>query len=266
MPAIFKSRQGQSPLLISFPHDGIVFPAAMKTGLSEYGLANTDCDWFISKLYGFVEAMDCSYLKPDYSRYVVDLNRSSEGGLLYPGKTETGICPLRTFDDRPIYKKGAGPGEEEIQARIASYWRPCHEHINNELARIKVIHGYALLWDAHSIRAEVPQLFDGVLPDLNFGTNDGLSCEKQMTDKLMSLAIEHSNYSVVLNGRFKGGYITRHYGDPDNGIHTIQLEISQAAYLSSSIPPRIDNEKAKSLSGLLERLTTVFCRSIPVGP
>ncbi len=254
MSEVFEYHQGNVPLLISFPHDGLAFPSGLKPGLSEAGSGNVDCDWFISKLYPFIKKLDVSYLKPNYSRYVVDLNRSAEGELLYPGKMETSICPLMTFDGEDIYINGEEPTEEEIERRIGSYWQPCHRHIRNELERIKSIHGYAILWDAHSIRAEVPRLFEGVLPDLNFGTNDGQSCEKQIADNLVSHTAEHAGYSFVLNGRFKGGYITRHYGDPLNNIQAIQVEINQSTYLTSSIGPCIDGEKASKLSELLEQL------------
>lgn len=254
MPEVFEYHQGHSPLLVSFPHDGVAFPSELKAGLSEVGLGNVDCDWFISKLYPKLKKLDVSYLKAVFSRYVVDLNRSTEGELLYPGKMETGICPLTSFDGEDIYKNGDEPTEDEIQTRIGSYWRPYHNHIESELERIKSLHGYAILWDAHSIRAEVPNLFEGVLPDLNFGTDDGRSCQAQLTDKLVSQSEEYSNYSVVLNGRFKGGYITRHYGDPDNDIHAMQLEINQSTYLRPSKEPSIDNEKVNKLSELLEQL------------
>ena len=262
MPEIFEFYQGTSPLLISFPHDGVAFPSDLRPRLSEVGLRNVDCDWFICKLYSFIEKLDVSYLKPAYSRYVVDLNRSAEGELLYPGKMETSICPQVTFDGEPVYRNGEGPTKKEIQSRIESYWQVYHDHIKNELERIKSIHAYAILWDAHSIRAEVPLLFDGVLPELNFGTNDGQSCQKQIVDKLVAQSEEYSNYSVVLNGRFKGGYITRHYGDPENNIHAIQLEINQSTYLTSSTGLSIDNEKTNKLSNLLERLVILLIDSV----
>ena len=167
---------------------------------------------------------------------------------------ETGVCPLTTFDRLPVYLPGKQPDVHEIRSRIESYWQPYHHHLQAELNRIKDRHGYAILWDAHSIRGEVPDLFDGVLPDLNFGTADGRSCGQAIIDPIVEHACTASDYSVVLNGRFKGGYITRRYGDPENGIHAIQLEINQNNYLEVSETPKIDHVKTRQLSRLLHSL------------
>jgi N-formylglutamate deformylase len=254
MPDIFEHHQGNSPLLVSFPHDGIEIPPDLLPRFKDIGKKSVDADWFISKPYEFIHALDISFIKPRYSRYVVDLNRSPEGELLYPGKMETGICPHSTFNGDPIYLEGKEPDKDEIQSRIDTYWRPYHHHIRTELDRIKKIHGRVILWEAHSIPGEVPQLFDGVLPDLNFGTADGASCEEHLINEVVKLAKLCPDYSVVLNGRFKGGYITRHYGDPANNIHSIQLEINQRNYLSNSESPAVDHVKSQRLSQLLEEL------------
>ena len=254
MPEIFEYHQGNSPILISSPHDGSRIPAELLSRFTETGKCNSDCDWFVSKLYNFIKETDISYIKAEYSRYVVDLNRSPEGELLYPGLMETGICPLNSFSGDPIYVKGKEPDESEIQARIENYWWPYHNHIRSELERIKKIHGQVILWDAHSISGEVPLLFDGELPDLNFGTANGASCHLSLVDELIKIAKQNSDYSVVLNQRFKGGYITRHYGDPANNINAIQLEINQSNYLGDSLPPLIDEHKSPRLSQLLQQL------------
>ena len=252
MPEVFEFHQGNSPLLISSPHDGTRIPSELISRFTDAGNSNSDCDWFVSKLYNFINKTDISYIKAEYSRYVVDLNRSPEGELLYPGLMETGICPLTSFNGDPIYANRKEPDESEIQARIESYWLPYHNHILSELERIKKIHGHVILWDAHSISGEVPLLFDGLLPDLNIGTANGASCHPSLIDELMKIAKEHSDYSVVLNKRFKGGYITRQYGDPENNINSIQLEINQNNYLKKSEPKEIDDEKAEKLSALLQ--------------
>ncbi len=254
MPDLFEFRQGTSPLLLSSPHDGAEFPAGLSEQLSPLALQNQDRDWLVTDLYNFTENMDVSFIRANYSRYVVDLNRSPEGELLYPGKMETGLCSLTTFNGEALYRDNCSPDENEIQSRISSYWLPYHQKIKAELERIKSIHGFAILWDAHSIKAEVPQLFQGVLPELNFGTADGKACRADIINSLLKLVEENSDYSLVLNARFKGGYITRHYGDPENNVHAIQLEINQSAYLSDKLPPELDKGKSEKLSALLEQL------------
>lgn len=254
MPDVFEHHRGDGPVLVSFPHDGTDIPTRIRTGLNEFGLENTDCDWYIYELYNRVLAPEISFVRARYSRYVVDLNRSPAGELLYPGKMETGICPLTTFDGSPIYLPGKQPDDREIRERIETYWQPYHNHIRAELRRIRDRHGYAVLWDAHSIRAQVPGLFGGVLPDLNFGTADGRSCAQEIIEQVTGYAAQASTYSVVLNGRFKGGYITRHYGDPGNGIHAIQLEINQNNYLEDTDNPKTDHKKTRQLARLLHSM------------
>ncbi len=254
MPAVFDHHRGGSAILVSFPHDGTDFPARIKRALNRNGVKNTDCDWHISKLYQHVLSSDTSYIKARFSRYVVDLNRPPDGGSLYPGKMETAVCPLATFDGLPVYLPGKQPGGSEIQNRIEVYWKPYHDHIQSELNRIRDRHGYAVLWEAHSIRGQAPLLFDGVLPDLNFGTADGQSCGQTVIEPLVKYARNFSGYNVVSNGRFKGGYITRRYGDPENNIHAIQLEINQDNYLDDATPPAIHEKKTRQLARLLRAL------------
>jgi len=261
MPDIFEYARGNSPLLVSFPHDGTRIPPELISRFSESGKSNVDCDWFISDLYAFISALDISFIKPAYSRYVVDLNRSPEGEALYPGRMETTICPLTTFSGDPVYLPGNEPDKNEIQSRIDTYWQPYHRHIRDELERLRTIHGKAVLWDAHSIASELPRLFNGQLPDLNFGTADGASCQPQVIEKVTMLAKQHSDYSVVLNGRFKGGYITRHYGEAENNVNAIQLEINQSNYLAKTNTPQIGREKAQQLSQLLQQFIQLLANA-----
>ena len=254
MSEFFNFCQGESAILVSFPHDGTEFPPHIKRRFNRHGINNTDCDWHISELYQNVLSSDISQIKARFSRYVVDLNRPPDGGLLYPGRMETGICPLTTFDGVPIYLPGEQLGEYEIRTRIETYWQPYHDRLQSELKRIKDRHGYAILWEAHSIRGEAPELFDGELPDLNFGTAGGRSCGETIVAPIVKYAGNVSDYSVAFNGRFKGGYITRHYGDPKEGIHAIQLEINQDNYLVNSGQPEIHQQKALRLSRLLQAL------------
>lgn len=258
MPDVFEHHRGDGPILMSFPHDGTDFPTHIGTEFNEFGLKNKDCDWYIYELYKKILERDISFIRARYSRYVVDLNRSPAGELLYPGKMETGICPLTTFDGVSIYLPGREPDDQEIRTRIETCWQPYHDHLQAELRRIKDRHGYAILWDAHSIRGRVPELFAGVLPDLNFGTDEGRSCSKETIGPIIEYASNTSDYSVTLNGRFKGGYITRHYGDPENDIHAIQLEINQNTYLEDPEAPKIDNKKMQRLSRLLHSLLQIL--------
>jgi len=183
----------------------------------------------------------------------VDLNRSSQGGSLYPGQYETSVCPVATFDDEAIYNVGKEPDAGEVQRRIAAYWQPYHDHIQSEIARIKALHGYAILWDSHSIRGVVPQLFEGVLPELNFGTAAGTSCTPDILSRVTDIAHAQNHFSVVENARFKGGYITRNYGKPDDNVHTIQLEINQSIYMSDNQTATLDEDKCERLRPLLKQ-------------
>ena len=254
MRETFNCHQGNTPLLISFPHVGTEIPAKISANLNKLGKDNVDCDWYIDRLYEFILDMDISYVKPVYSRYVVDLNRSPQGELLYPGKIETGICALTTFAGNPIYQPAHEPDLKEITFRIKTYWQPYHNFIQQELARIKSKFGYAILWDAHSIYGKIPKLFNGVLPDLNFGTAQEDACKPSIVNKVAGIARQCGQYSIAVNDRFKGGYITRHYGNPVKEINAIQLEINQSAYMQNTNKTAIDIYKTQKLSMLLKQL------------
>lgn len=249
----FSYQQGNSPVVMSFPHDGMLLPSEINGQLNLLGQQVPDTDWFVNQLYKFLPALDVSFFVPDYSRYVVDLNRSSQGGSLYPGQYETSVCPVATFDNKDIYRDGCEPDAQEVQRRIAAYWQPYHDHIASELARVKALHGYAILWDAHSIRGVVPQLFEGVLPDLNFGTAGGAACSADILQRVTDIAQAQDDYSVVENARFKGGFITRNYGQPANNVHAIQLEINQSIYMRSDGVAELDEGKCVRLRPLLQQ-------------
>src|SRR5690606_4116132 len=190
-----------------------------------------DTDWHIAKLYAFARAMGASMIVPTHSRYVVDLNRSEDDVSLYPGQNTTGLCPVVQFTGEPIYLRNGEPDEAEVRARVERYWRPYHEALRAELDRIRAEHGRAVLWEGHSIRGELPFLFDGRLPDLNLGTAGGASCTPALQARLQAVLEAQGDYDFVVNGRFKGGHITRQYGDPGNGIEAVQLETSQRVYM-----------------------------------
>lgn len=242
--------QGEGPLLVSMPHVGLEIPEDLQSGMTDIALTLKDTDWYVDRLYNFLEDLDVSVIRARYSRYVVDLNRGTDGVSLYPGQKVTGLCPITTFDDEPLYKNGVIPDEQE---RIKKYWNPYHDKITEELSRITERHGFARLWDAHSIKSHVPELFDGRLPDLNLGTGNGRSAGPDLVEKLDGI-LNKSDYSCALNGRFKGGYITRHYGDPDNNIDAVQLEISQILYMDEAPDNAFRDDKADKLRPILKSL------------
>jgi N-formylglutamate deformylase len=250
-PPLFHLRPGRSRLVVSIPHAGTYLPPDIAATLTPTGQAVTDTDWHVDKLYAFVEALDVTTIVATHSRTVVDLNRGPDGGRLYPGQTETTICPTETFAGEPLYANQS-PGADEIARRIETYWRPYHAALAANLARIKAAHGNAILLDAHSIRAAVPRLFAGTLPDLNFGTNDGASCNSAIANQATDAA--GHTFSRVLNGRFKGGYITRHYGQPHARIHAIQLEMAQHSYMDEERPEPYDAKMAARLIPVLRKV------------
>jgi N-formylglutamate deformylase len=254
---LYHFQQGNTPLLVSMPHVGTQVPGYMRSVMTPAAGQLPDTDWDVHKLYDFLPDMGVSTLRPNYSRYVVDLNRSPSGELLYPGQTETQICPTMLFNGDAIYQSGASPDGDEVSQRVDRYWKPYHQKIELELARIRQQFGYAILWDAHSIRSEVPSLFDGSLPDFNWGTADGKSCDDKLSSALLKAVQSEQSYSVVVNGRFKGGFITRHYGNPGEGIHALQLELSQATYMSDEQLFQFDTGKASNLMRLLKVLVGV---------
>lgn len=226
---------GHLPILISMPHTASFIPRGIKECMTDQAAGSPDTDWHMERLYDFARVMGASMLYATHSRYVVDLNRDPEDTDLYPGQVKTGLCPLQSFSGEDIYREGHEPDAIERVNRIAAYWQPYHETLAAELQRIKALHGYAILYDAHSIASRLPRLFDGRLPDLNLGTARGTSCAPAM-ERAALAAAQKSGYSHVLNGRFVGGYITRHYGDPANGIHALQMELVQENYMDEAAP------------------------------
>ena len=219
-------------MLISMPHNGQKIPTNIADTMTAKGLSVADTDWYIDKLYDFASAMGIYIIKPNYSRYVIDLNRSPNGEILYAGADNTELCPTTAFDSSPLYLENAQPTPAEIAHRINHYWQPYHQALSQTLDQLKQKYHKVVLLDAHSIRSHVPRFFEGQLPDFNFGTGEGISCSEQLLTDIES--IDLFPYSGISNGRFKGGYITRTYGDPKNNIHAIQLELSQNTYLDES--------------------------------
>ena len=230
----FTLHRGTAPLLVSLPHDGHEIPEALAARMTPEARRAPDTDWHVARVYAFARDLGASMLVPRFSRYVVDLNRPEDDVSLYPGQNTTGLCPIVQFSGEPVYLEGQGPDAAEVAARVDTYWRPYHQSLQSELARIRAQHGRAVLWEGHSIRGEVPFLFEGRLPDLNLGTAAGASCSPGLQSRLEAVLAAQDEYDWVANGRFKGGYITRHYGDPGNGVDAVQLEISQRNYMDET--------------------------------
>jgi N-formylglutamate deformylase len=247
--------RGTAPLLISLPHDGIALPEDIAVRLTPEARAVPDTDWFVSRLYDFARGLGASVLVPTFSRYVVDLNRPPDDVSLYPGQNTTGLCPAVRFSGDPVYLPGQEPSADEVAARVEQYWRPYHDTLAQELARLRGEFGRVLLWEGHSIRSVVPFLFEGRLPDFNLGTAGGNSCDPALQARLEAVLAAQHDYSWVANGRFKGGYITRQYGRPSEGVDAVQLELAQSTYMDESAG-RYDRARAESLRKLLSALLT----------
>jgi N-formylglutamate deformylase len=250
-PPLFHLREGGAPLVVSIPHAGTFLPDDIAAQLTPAGRAVPDTDWFVDLLYKFLDELDVTVIAATHSRYVVDLNRSPEGGKLYPGQAETGICPTETFDGEALYANAPPDGAARAH-RVARYWQPYHDALAASLERVKGHHKFVRLLDAHSIRGAVPRLFTGDLPDLNFGTNDGAAASESLADRVVAAAGQ--GFTKVLNGRFKGGFITRHYGAPDRQIEAIQLELAQRTYMNESNVSEFEPARAAGLIAVLRRV------------
>ncbi len=247
--------RGQAPLLVSVPHSGVDIPQDVLLQLTESAQGSVDTDWFMRELYlPITTELSASLISPVYSRYVIDLNRPESGESLYPGQTTTGLFPSERFDGESLYREKGEPSEAERCRRLETYWRPYHQTLQAELERLVATYGVALLWEGHSIRSAVPRLFEGRLPDLNLGTNMGASCDPSIEQSLRQRLSSVNKYSSVVNGRFRGGYITRHYGQPQRRIHAVQLELSQATYLRDETEPVWDASYTQDISAVISSL------------
>lgn len=255
MTDVFDLRRGAGPLIVSIPHDGRQIPEEIAARMTPEARAMPDTDWHVRKLYDFLGGA-VTIIAANYSRYVVDLNRPPDDASLYPGRFAPGLVPVETFARAPIYLGDLAPDAAELDERRARYWRPYHDALAAEIIRIREKCGRALLWDAHSIPSRVPALFEGRLPDLNLGTADGASCSPERAAAVLSAA-KKSDYETVLNGRFKGGFITRHYGRPADGVEAIQLEIAQIAYMNEQ-SGEFDEAKAARLRVVIGHMTDAF--------
>ena len=232
--ATFTLAPGTTPLLVSVPHVGTAIPEDVAAALVPRALAREDTDWHLAEVYAFARELGAGLLVPRFSRYVIDLNRPPENAPMYPGANNTELVPTRFFSGVALYRDGRVPDENEVARRRDAYWRPYHEALASELVRLRAAHGVAVVWDGHSIQAELPWLFPGRLPDLNLGTAAGASCAAQLRATLMDVLAAQSSFSHVTDGRFQGGYITRRYGRPAERIHAIQLEMALSTYMDET--------------------------------
>ncbi|MEO0656200.1 MAG: N-formylglutamate deformylase [Pseudomonadota bacterium] len=226
--------RGDGPIILGMPHAGTWLPDDVSSRLNGRGQRLADTDWHIDRVYdGLLD--DATVVRAQFHRYVIDANRDPVGNSLYPGQNTTGLVPLTDFDGHPIW--ALPPHEADVETRLRQFHKPYHDAMSREISRVRNLHGYAILYDCHSIRSSIPHLFEGRLPDLNIGTNDGRSCDAVIEAIVAERAGHTDRYTTILNGRFKGGWTTRHYGKPHLRTHGIQMEIAQAAYLDKEEAP-----------------------------
>ncbi|ESQ81633.1 hypothetical protein AEAC466_20880 [Asticcacaulis sp. AC466] len=259
---VFDFHEGTSPLVIAAPHVGTYIPPDIAARLNPTGLAVGETDFHVHRLFDFARDLGATTLFATHSRYVIDLNRDPEGHNLYPGKFETGLCPTTDFDRNPIYAPGQEPEADQITHRRDRYWQPYHDQLRQSLTAAIARHGKVLLIDAHSIRPVIPSLFEGRLPDLNFGTNGGITLRGATLSALADWRGRVTGYSHVLDGRFKGGYTTRHYGALFPEAQVLQIEIVQDTYLDSGTPHLYDARIAEPLSLTLRPLVESLVASL----
>ncbi len=254
--------RGDGPIVLGLPHTGTYVPPDVAEKLNENGRLLADTDWHVDRLYEGLLA-GATTVRATFHRYVIDANRDPEGGSLYPGQNTTGLVPLTDFDGNAIWDEA--PDASEIDRRRAAFHRPYHAAMKEELERVRARHGVAILYDCHSIRSEIPFLFEGRLPDFNIGTNLGATCASSIERTVLDICAKADGYETILNGRFKGGWTTRHYGNPAENIHAIQMELAQSTYLSAEAPPwGYDTKKAARLREPLAQILTALAQLAPI--
>jgi formiminoglutamase len=260
MESFIRITRGSAPLVVSMPHTGTELPSDIEPKLMSRWLASMDTDWRIERLYDFAPALGATILRTTISRTIIDVNRDPSGASLYPGQTTTGLCPTETFDGEALYRAGHEPDVTEIARRRRVYFEPYHAALSEEIARLREVHPRVVLYDCHSIRSIVPRLFDGELPHMNIGTNSDSSCDPQLEQSIEAVCAA-SPFSWIANGRFKGGWITRHYGRPADGVHAVQMELACRGYMEEPAAPDEENwpsdyavEKALPMRTILEEI------------
>jgi N-formylglutamate deformylase len=250
---LYDIHAGEAPLIFSVPHAGTELPSDIARQLTPHARKVPDTDWHVEKLYDFATDLGATLIRANVSCYVIDLNRPPQNESLYPGQATTGLCPPIEFDGTPIYQNGKEVPLQEVTRRREIYWQPYHDRLAAEIARVKQRHGYALLYDCHSIASRVPRLFPGTLPDLNLGTVNGASCAGDLQAKIVGI-MEESGFTHIVNGRFIGGYITRHYGKPSDNVHAVQMEKGQDCHLMDDGSKCLDPAKVAKLKPVLRQI------------
>jgi formiminoglutamase len=261
LPSWLTVLRGEAPLITSMPHTGVDIPAEIESRLVSPWLARKDADWWIHRLYDFAHSLGATVVRTSISRTVIDANRDPSGASLYPGQVTTELCPTTTFDGEPLYREGLAPDTNEIATRAATYFDPYHGAIAAEIERLRARHSCVVLYDCHSIRSHVPPLFSGALPNFNIGTHGGLACAAELSGSVESVCAQ-TPFTQITNGRFKGGYTTRHYGRPSDGIHAIQMELACRGYMhepadgvnNDNWPPPYDTTTAAPMRAALTRI------------
>ncbi len=257
-PSWLEVRQGAAPLIVSLPHTGTDLPEDIETGLVSPWLARRDADWWVDRLYAFAEDLDATFVRTTLSRSVIDVNRDPSGASLYPGQATTELCPLTTFDGEPLHRPGCAPDAAEISRRTALYFAPYHAALAAQIVRLRARYSRVVLYDAHSIRSRIPRLFEGELAQFNIGVNGGVSCDGALTAAVAELCAA-SSFSWVVDGRFKGGWTTRRYGRPSDGVHALQMELACRGYMDEpdgpptpgAWPPAFEAARAAPLLAVL---------------
>jgi N-formylglutamate deformylase len=255
--------RGTVPLLVSIPHAGVEIPPELAARMTPQALLRADVDWHLPQLYAFAHAMGVSVLAARYARHVIDLNRPPHDESLYPGQDVTGLLPIDTFRKEPLYLPGQAPDDAEAQQRVVTYWQPYHDALRTEIDRLRALYGSVVLWEAHSIASVMPRFFDGRLPDLNLGTDEGRACAPAVQAAAESVLAAQARYTHVSNGRFKGGHITRHYGRPSDGVHALQLEMCQCTYMDETAPFAYRPDLAAQVQPLLQRMLEAVLQACP---
>jgi N-formylglutamate deformylase len=253
---VVRLHRGDAPLIVSMPHVGTVIPASIADAMTPIARHVPDTDWHVERLYDMAPDMGVTMIEATHSRYVIDLNRDPDNKPLYPGADNTELCPTSTFDLVPIYLPGQEPDQAEISRRIETYWQPYHRTLAAEISRLREKHEQIVLWDGHSIRSVLPRFFENQLPDINLGTGNCTSADAELARRVVETAEAANAYTTAFNGRFKGGHITRTYGAPAQGVHTIQLELSQVTYMEEALPFRYLPEKANEAKVVIGRMLT----------
>lgn len=258
---VVEVRSGDSPVILAFPHAGTEVLPAIWGRLNANGRLLADTDWRLDTLYAGL-LPDATTVRAEFHRYVIDANRDPAGTSLYPGQNTTDLIPLTDFDGKPIWMEGQAPTDRDLTARLAEFHAPYHAALLGEIERVKARHGAAILYDCHSIRSHIPFLFEGRLPDFNIGTDGGRTCSPAIELATVQITAAATGYTNVLNGRFKGGWTTRHYGKPGRGVHAIQMELAQSTYLEAETAPfAYDSVKAEAirphLKAILEQIAAI---------